>query len=189
MNMEHFPLWALFAAFASACGASQPAPVEPGPAQPAPPLVFTPDACTFPIFKPKPDPDKPEGPVCKAVPYSSEICQSMDWFETQTPVPSGTICLGFQKPRSGTTCADDSDNIECFLKKHPGECNFLQSSAWSPCLNELYLTCIERGDLSGGKPRWVTPPSKIPLPDPERFVTANEICHWYKHTGEWPSVR
>lgn len=139
-------------------------------------------------FKPKPPPDKPEGPVCKPIEYSRELCKSIDWFEEQKPVPSGTICLGFQKAPPGKICADDSDNVECFLEKHPGECNFLQSSEWSPCLNELYLTCIEKGDLSGGKPRWVTPPSKIPLPA-ERFVTANEICHWYKHTGEWPSVR
>jgi hypothetical protein len=141
---------------------------------------FSPKDCDFPLFVPQLG-----QPACEKIPYTPAACHAQEWSEGQTKVASGKMCLGFQKPKPGTTCAEEPGNINCFVEKNPGTCNYFRSSKWSPCLNELFLECLEHGDLSGGQPIWVTPAAKIPSP-PSKFWTASEMCHWYKHTNTWP---
>jgi hypothetical protein len=163
-----------------ACASATPATTATTtPAQPASAAapVFSAGDCTFPLFQPKPD------APCAPIAYSKEACAAHAWFGAQAPAASQKICLGFQKPKPGATCAEQPHTIDCFLEKNPGACNFLQSSEWSPCLNELYLSCIEHGDL--GAPLFVTPPDEIPRPY-ERYVTASEVCHWYRAKSVWP---
>lgn len=124
--------------------------------------------------------------TCERITYSPEACQSYNWFEGQTAAASGKICLGFQRPAPGKRCSDNPGNINCYLATHPGACNYLNSSVWSACLNELYLTCIEKGDLGGGAPIWVTPAASIAMPY-SRWVTGSEYCHWFNATGTWPN--
>ena len=47
------------------------------------------------------------------------------------------------------------------------------------------LQCLEHGDLGDGKPIWATPSREMPKPY-ARFVTASEMCHWYRATHQWP---
>src|SRR5262249_55617606 len=135
---------------------------------------FSPADCDFALFTQS---------KCEAIPYSPDACRAHAWFGAQPP--STKICLGFQKPKPGSTCADNPHNIDCFLEKQPNACNFLQSSEWSSCLNELYLQCLEHGDLGDGHPIWTTPSSEMPRPY-AKFVTASEMCHWYRAKREWP---
>ncbi|MFI5350545.1 MAG: hypothetical protein ACHQ2Z_13445, partial [Elusimicrobiota bacterium] len=126
---------------------------------------FSPKDCDFPLFVPQLG-----QPACEKIPYTPAACHAQEWSEGQVKVASGKMCLGFQKPKPGTTCAEEPGNINCFVEKNPGTCNYFRSSKWSPCLNELFLECLEHGDLSDGKPIWVTPAAKIPSP-PSKFWT------------------
>ncbi|MFI5360416.1 MAG: hypothetical protein ACHQ49_00480 [Elusimicrobiota bacterium] len=146
----------------------------------AAPFHFSPKDCDFPLFVPQLG-----QPACEKIPYSPATCREQVWSEGQEKIASGRMCLGFQKPKPGTTCAEEPGNINCFVEKNPGTCNYFRSSKWSPCLNELFLECLEHGDLSRGRPIWVTPAAKIPSP-PSKYWTASEMCHWYLHTHEWP---
>ena len=144
---------------------------------------FSPEDCNFSPFAPQPG-----QPACESIPYTPAACREFApaWSEGQVKAKFGKICLGF-KDVPEKTCDEEPNNIKCFLERHPQACNYLSMSAWTPCLNELFLECIEHGDLSGGEPIWVTPPEKIPAPH-SKFWTASEVCHWYKHKNRWPTI-
>jgi hypothetical protein len=125
-------------------------------------------------------------------------CAAQPWFGPQHRAATHQACLGFQRPPPGLDCKSTPDNINCYLQKHPQACNYLEHPAWSQCMNELYITCLERApapinvpslrmsDLDRTRALWVTDPSHVPRGSPNPYVTQNEVCHWYQHTGQWP---
>jgi hypothetical protein len=126
----------------------------------------------------------------------AQKCANPDqpWFGKQPRAPSGRVCLGFQAPYNAT-CEKSPDNIKCHLERKPKDCNYLERPDWTPCVNELYITCLERGLIptSSTNPTkapvvWVTDPQKIVRKSPA-FVTDNEACHWYQQLNQWPKAQ
>jgi hypothetical protein len=172
------PAWILVAAVAvlAVSCAEQPKVVK------AP--VAEPDsiACDFPLFQ------TAGASACEPIAYTPQACARYQWFGSQALLETNKVCLGLPEPPSGRSCTESPDNLRCYLERHPRACNYLDLEGRTPCLDELFMTCIEHGDLGNGMPTWVTripTVAKQPAPPP---LVASQMCHWQKSRGAWPVV-